>query len=463
MVPIEKQLDSNGESGKLEPETQSSTDTSSNPYSTSATAMSHSQAVENSQKAPSDIEKAPTSNGPPAVPDGGLRAWLCVLGAWLTMFATFGYANSFGVFQSYYIIKYPSVSPSDISWVGSVQLFFQFAFGAITGPLYDKGYFYHLMYSGSVLYIICIFMTSLCKEFWETFLSQGLGLGMGIGIILLPSFSIMSQYFNKKRALAMGVAVTGSSIGAIVLPVRLNRLITSHGFEHAVQYTGYLLMGCLIIANLCLKPRLPPKSHPTVKPSPKVIFADLPYCLVVAGFFFVTWGQFFPIYYLQVYGEDHGLPENLTQYTLAILNAASVFGRIIPNHLADRFGSLNMITICSFLTGGMVFTIFGAGSVGGLIVVAILYGFFSGAYVSLMVPALLAFAKSPSEIGSRTGLGMVIFSLTALTGTPIHGALLDKYGFYAPTIWAGVVCLTGSALMGVGTKLQRKRKGTWKV
>jgi hypothetical protein len=33
--------------------------------------------------------------GPPAftVPDGGLEAWLVVVGGWLAMFSTFGYVN----------------------------------------------------------------------------------------------------------------------------------------------------------------------------------------------------------------------------------------------------------------------------------------------------------------------------------------------------------------------------------
>ncbi len=71
------------------------------------------------------------------------------------MFCTFGYANTFGVFQSYYqLTAYPDKSPSDISWIGSVQLFFQFSLGAVAGPLYDKGYFYHLVGVGSVLYVV---------------------------------------------------------------------------------------------------------------------------------------------------------------------------------------------------------------------------------------------------------------------------------------------------------------------
>ena len=74
------------------------------------------------------------------VPDGGLRAWLVVLGGFLTYFATFGtfstkttrwvdvnsslgLLNSFGVFQVYYqrqILE--GTSASVISWIGSIQV-----------------------------------------------------------------------------------------------------------------------------------------------------------------------------------------------------------------------------------------------------------------------------------------------------------------------------------------------------
>ncbi|KAJ3737844.1 hypothetical protein DFJ43DRAFT_1046606 [Lentinula guzmanii] len=56
-------------------------------------------------------------------PDGGLRAWSMVLGTFLSAFATFGFVNSWGVFQSYYeqtLLK--DSSPSDIAWIGSVQV-----------------------------------------------------------------------------------------------------------------------------------------------------------------------------------------------------------------------------------------------------------------------------------------------------------------------------------------------------
>ena len=90
------------------------------------------------------------------------------------------------------------------------------------------------------------------------------------------------------------------SSSGICLPIMLNNLIASHGFRRAVQYTGYLVMGCLILANLLMHPRLPPAKPGVAKPSPKEIFASTPYRLLVLGLFLTAWGLFFPIYYLQV-------------------------------------------------------------------------------------------------------------------------------------------------------------------
>ena len=123
-------------------------------------------------------------------------------------------------------------------------------------------------------------------------LAQGIGVGIGIGLIFLPALSLLSQYFMRRRALAIGVAVTGSSFGGICLPIMLNNLITSHGFPKAVQYTNYLILGAMVIAILTMHPRIRPDPHPPKKPSPKQLFQDLPYSIFVSGVFIIALGFF---------------------------------------------------------------------------------------------------------------------------------------------------------------------------
>lgn len=82
-----------------------------------------------------------------------------------------------------------------------------------------------------------------------------------------------------------------------------------------------------------------------------------------------------------------------------------MFGRISPNFFADYIGNLNLMLFMCTGAGILSFSVFGAGSPGGSIVVSIIFGFFSGGYVSLIGPALMSMATHPSEIGIRIGMG----------------------------------------------------------
>lgn len=125
----------------------------------------------------------PEKGGPPpdpSVPDGGWRAWSVVMGSWFIIFATFGYVslaaymrikamsserpgsqlNAFGVYQAYYS-THLGKPDSTISWIGSFQLFMQFALGYPAGKLFDEGYCRHLIFGGSIIYSLSLFMVCL--------------------------------------------------------------------------------------------------------------------------------------------------------------------------------------------------------------------------------------------------------------------------------------------------------------
>jgi hypothetical protein len=90
---------------------------------------------------PATDQENPTPDAPMfgRVPDGGTRAWLVAAGACFITFSALGFANSFGVFQEYYIShQLQHKSPDDIAWIGSLSTCLQFTAGAIAGPLFDR-------------------------------------------------------------------------------------------------------------------------------------------------------------------------------------------------------------------------------------------------------------------------------------------------------------------------------------
>ncbi len=100
--------------------------------------------------------------GPP--PDRGLTAWAQALCGHLIVCNTWGYISSFGVFQTYYVgaLGHP---PSDISWVGSVQIFLLFFIGTFSGRATDYGLFKPTIILGSFFMIFGVFMTSLSTKY----------------------------------------------------------------------------------------------------------------------------------------------------------------------------------------------------------------------------------------------------------------------------------------------------------
>ncbi|KAK7035205.1 hypothetical protein VNI00_011972 [Paramarasmius palmivorus] len=73
--------------------------------------------------------------------DGGRAAWATIFGCWIIQFCTVGYSNAFGVYEDFYTRDFLlDNTPSEISWIGSFQLFMQYAPGILVGKILDAGY-----------------------------------------------------------------------------------------------------------------------------------------------------------------------------------------------------------------------------------------------------------------------------------------------------------------------------------
>ncbi|MCJ1471509.1 hypothetical protein MMC13_000149 [Lambiella insularis] len=406
-----------------------------------------------------DIESGqPEKDAPPpgpmdprSFPDGGLQAWLVVFGGFCCMFVSFGWINCIGVFQEYYqTTLLRQYSPSTISWIVSLETFMMFVGGPFLGKLYDNYGPRYLLLIGSFLHVFGLMMTSISTQYWHFILAQGICSPIGASAIFYPAMSSLSTWFFRRRALAFGVMASGSSLGGVIFPILVQRLIPEIGFPWTMRVAAFIILGLLVIANLTMKSRLPPNPTPFefmafVRPLHEPAFA-----LMCLGAFFVFLGLFLPIDFVQLHGLAIGMSANLASYLIPILNAASIFGRTIPGYLGDRFGRFNVLVIVNFFSAILILALWLPSQANApLIVFAALYGFGTGAFVSMM-PACTAQISDIREIGVRNGTAFAILSLAALCGNPIGGALLgDGNSFTKLQIFSGVVYLVGAALLFV--------------
>ncbi|KAH7361371.1 major facilitator superfamily domain-containing protein [Pyrenochaeta sp. MPI-SDFR-AT-0127] len=380
--------------------------------------------------------------GPP--PDGGLRAWTQVFCAWLAVTNTWGFVNSFGVFQTYYTEILPQ-SPSTISWIGSTQACFMFSLGVVSGRALDAGLFLPTVIAGVVLQLVGIFTMSLATNFWQLLLTQGICTGVGGGIFFTPVMGLSSTYFAKKKGMAIGIITTGNSIGGIIYPLIVRQLLGPIGFGWTVRVLGLLNLVSLAVVIAFMKPRLPPrKSGPLVDPD---AFRDIPYMLHSVGICFLMPPVYFVFYYIASFARDElAMPYTTSLNMVIILNGVGFPARVIPGFIADRYiGALNTFIICLFFTTVILFSWLGVNSIPSYFTFTVFYGMFSGAFQSLFATTIAAYSSDISKTGTRLGIGFALIGIPALIGGPISGALLKVGGSYnVPIIWAGASTVVGT-------------------
>ncbi|KAL5360115.1 major facilitator superfamily domain-containing protein [Aspergillus floccosus] len=403
-------------------------------------------------------EAKSSANDASFIPNGGWKAWLQVFGTFFIFFNTWGILNTFGAYQTYYETGVLFVSTSsNISWIGSVQSSLLLIVGLVTGPLYDAGYFYTLLGGGSLLIVFGQMMISICHEYYQALLAQGFCIGIGVGLIFIPGVAVLSTYFTTKLALANGVAAAGSGLGGILYPIVFHRLCDRIGFGWTTRAIGLIIFVTLFIPILVFRIR--------VKPSNKRKLMDLSAFLEPAYIWFVLGGTLtfvslnIPFFYIQYFSIKQDIASGeLAFYLLSIITTGSVFGRVFPNFFANRIGPFNIISACTIICGGLMFALINLSSLAGIIVVALLYGFFSGAFVSLPPTCFVKLSPDRGLIGTRMGMGYAVMAVGNLIGTPSAGAILQDRGFNGMWVFGGVMSIAGGAAM----MMSRKVQGEWK-
>ncbi|KAK7710018.1 hypothetical protein SLS57_008516 [Botryosphaeria dothidea] len=374
--------------------------------------------------------------------------------------------HSCGVFQYYYQdTLLADQSSSSLAWITTLQVFLLFMFGPFVGKLVDAYGCRKIIGPFSVLAVFSVCMLSLCKTYWQVMLAQGVAFGFATSGLSLPAMTLATQWFSTRRGLAVGIVSCGSSLGGVVFPLMIPRLVEEVGFASAVRWVA-LLQGILLgVANVLCSTPFPPTGRQKGGASAGLkAFKSLPWLFFVLGCFFTMWGLFAPLNYLPEMAAQNGMSEQMAQYTLAIANAGSVVGRVLPGWLSDHAGQFNVMTIVSSLSGVLVLCFWLPlelhPSSAGIIVFALLYGFCSGGFVSLGAPCVVSLAEGKlDEIGLKLGGFCLAIALGALTGLPIEGAIKDREGdgFVGLMVYAGVSMLLGGALHVTARGL----KGGW--
>ncbi|KAF4337535.1 monocarboxylate transporter 2 [Fusarium beomiforme] len=395
---------------KSSPQPTTKTDANIHPEPTNAVMADLERGDDDEKKQEQPPAGPPPGMAPADFPDGGFEAWLVLFGGWCALFCTFGLVNCVGVFQEYYVSgPLREYNSSAVSWITSVEVFFMVFCGAFFGSLFDNYGPKYLLWFGSIFYIFGLMMVSLSKEYYQFFLSQSIVAAIGSSAVFNACMSSLVTWFFNRRAAAYGIMVSGSSLGGVVLPIMMDKMIKSVGFPWMMRTMAFMFLVLLSISCVTVKSRLPPRPKPFIVKDYINGLGELPILTTIIGFFLFMWGMFLPFNYVLLQAQAAGI----------------IFGRIIPGIIADKIGRYNVMIIITFISALFCFCVWiPVKDTAGIVVFAVIFGFSSGGYISL-VPTLIAQLSDIRQIGARVGAAFAIQSFGALTGSPIAGAIVS--------------------------------------
>ncbi|KAL8387296.1 hypothetical protein RB595_010014 [Gaeumannomyces hyphopodioides] len=358
-------------------------------------------------------------------PEGGLRAWLVVLGSWMALVASLGLMNTIGVLQSY-VVKHQlsGYAEGTTGWIFSVYTFVSFFLGLYIGPVFDKYGPRWLVASGTALLATGTMLLGSCVEYWHFMVVFGLVNGAATALLFTPSIAAVGHWFRDRRGLATGVAASGGGVGGVVFPLLLSSLLERAGFAWAVRAMGLVCTALAVGANFLIRSRLPPERGASARPDPRIL-RDPAFGLTTLGIFLMEFGLFIPLGFLPLYARAQGFDAAFSFRIMTVLNAASVVGRALPGWWADIIGPANaniLATVQSIVACLAVWWPAG-GTTAGIVVFAVLFGFASGTNISL-APLCIGRLCKTQNYGRYYATTYTIVSFACLVGIPIAGNIV---------------------------------------
>ncbi|MBN1644246.1 MAG: MFS transporter [Dehalococcoidales bacterium] len=313
------------------------------------------------------------------------------------------------------------------------------------------------------------------RELWHVYAIWGVLMGSASASAYLPLMSTIPRWFKTKMTTAIGITITGFSIGSVVWPPVTQLLID--WLDWRWTFVVMSIVNAVLIIPLAQllknKPEdlgLLPYGETAVvdekkKTAPSVVGLTLRQTVRTSGFW-LTGLIFFCFYavlnvvfiHIIAHAQDIKIQPIIAASTISIISGISVFPRLTIGFISDKIGSLKALVIgLAVATVALVFLVVSP-SAWAFYAFTVIFGLAYGATVPLetAVPAMLFGTRSLGSIMSIMGL---VSTVGFAASPPIAGAIFDATQKYQTAfITCLILMIIGLALSAVMLRWKSKLK-----
>jgi len=422
---------------------------------------------------------------------GPSRAILIVISSFALTFTGCGLNFAFGVYQELYESlggPFQDANPAQIDLIGTLAVSLM-TIGAPFASAWTKSYTPRsITICGALIFGLANVLTSFSVTLWQFIVTQGILIGCGTCLTYIPAVTIAPSWFEARRGLAMGIVLSGTGVGGAVWAPALRALNASIGFRNTLRLTGGLSFILIATSGLVLRwhPDLENRHRLERRPGQSRLLPPLTNWEIVhsrkflaqaTGAVFQAAAYYTPIYFISAYSRTLGYSAAAGANFIALSNLSSAIGKVLLGYVADRWGRLNILFLCtsfsaiSALAFWLPSTVTEQSSTGKGLFAAfvIFYSITAGAYVSLF-PTALAEIFGVQHFASVNGLLYMLRGLGSLVGTPVAGALIRKgassvsysrLAFESPSLLIGAL-LVSAAFCVLWVRVEAVQQSGWR-
>ncbi|SDI59093.1 MULTISPECIES: MFS transporter [Bradyrhizobium] len=295
------------------------------------------------------------------------------------------------------------------------------------------------------------------NEPWQLFLANAVLAFGWAGTSLSIINNTLGLWFDKKRGMAISLALNGASFGGIVGVPLLVAAIGYFGFSGAMIASAVVMVALMVPVILIFVGRPPVHAYAgsvaaADAPSPTQIraqaFRDIGFLSVSIAFALVLFAQVGFIVHLISF-LDSGIGREKAALAVAVLTAMAVVGRVLFSFVIDRLHQRLASSLSFISQAGALLVLINVHNDIAVIAACAVFGFSVGNLITL--PSLIVQREfDPRSFGVLVSLITAINQITYAFGPGVIGLLRDMSGSYALPFYGCIgVELTAAVLIMV--------------
>ena len=350
---------------------------------------------------------------------------------------------------------------SFIAFGATLTFFFSGVLSPVAGWLIQRFRLKTLMTAGCVILGAGLVMHAVTSSPYVVYAARTM---MGISLCLvgvLPSIVLVSNWFVRRRGLALGILLTGTSIGGVIIPQIATPLITAYGWRTAMLAVS-MLVWLLLLPAVVLLVKDRPEEVGSVADGDEIP-ADASAPVIASGttlsqalrtpLFWVlalcAASVFYPIFVSTqqfiLQAAKIGLSPQQASNGLSALFFVSVAGKFLFGWLSDRFAPTRVMLACCGIMFGSTLVLLNL-TASTVFAFLVPFGFgYGGTFVLLQRIAADYFGNR--DYPKILGVLIVIETVGASIGGLVTGRMADAAGGDYTSAFYAVIGVSGFAFL----------------